>query len=898
MILLKADTESKTVFQRLIKTMGLNVVWNEVFIVINNNLILAGSGRSMMFHFDDKRLTTNIVDIPINEDAMQEMEGSRMLMNSLTLVLYAFGKWGAISGLTVEKDYAQLNQLFRSILKEIDVEPSFRNDNFRFFKEGVQITFEDVIQEILNLEEKGEAEKQEAEKGEEEKREYELGLWHNVKWVTETHAYEKAGEEERNQEKPRLGNNFYTVDYKCPGCGERLYMVLYPVNQEFLIETDEENVYIARAYTCSTCRRFYTPRPGKLLQEGDSYVLGFEEDVEAYGDYLELLGASGSREANYKFNEYEWERNRKDQPPEEPDPLCGDLDAMTTEELSELEEKLETGFYSEREVKKYNIEVDRRLGTRRQREEKIKGREVDPEEEQEFMEGNTSSKSPLLRDKEGKAEKQERAMEALRNFSYQSSDELKDMIAEGSRGGIQTEVKEEAIKDVKKGLNRRLIAKYDALLKNTEGMSLEQLTLLKSEIRGEQALGEEQISHYLEELEGVLYRKEEKTVRQKAEACKDKSYLEIDRVMGEIERGNSPEHVKESVLEFLREIRTNRGTREAEYLIAHLPVYLDEKQYRQFQEKLEQYQDINRRHYLDLLEKKRDLGEKQEISVLLKRAPKKTREDLLQICGQILEHGFAERNTAPFIEKINDKIYALDKAAIDKICPDLYDITFEQGLEAYEKIEAGIYLPELKENTLGILDKRLTKIKMDECEQLVAKLRNEVEKKIQDTSKLYFYEVREMKRSGRMEKALSTYAAARSKYEFPILICDGAFFPGGKEGFVVTPDHIYYNKLFSAGSIAILEVEGLAGTKFRSRNLGVYQRGGNCTRLPNPVKSGDRLSFSAVLNDFVDYLQEKPESRSISYMAEETHRVKCCYRCGYTYKGGNICPKCGSKANH
>lgn len=37
--------------------------------------------------------------------------------------------------------------------------------------------------------------------------------------------------------------------------------------------------------------------------------------------------------------------------------------------------------------------------------------------------------------------------------------------------------------------------------------------------------------------------------------------------------------------------------------------------------------------------------------------------------------------------------------------------------------------------------------------------------------------------------------------------------------------------------------------------------------------------------------------RSVEYLAEEKHPVKCCYRCGYVYEGGNICPKCGSRNN-
>jgi anaerobic ribonucleoside-triphosphate reductase len=51
------------------------------------------------------------------------------------------------------------------------------------------------------------------------------------------------------------------------------------------------------------------------------------------------------------------------------------------------------------------------------------------------------------------------------------------------------------------------------------------------------------------------------------------------------------------------------------------------------------------------------------------------------------------------------------------------------------------------------------------------------------------------------------------------------------------------------------------------------------------------------LDAFVTYLKEKPESRDVSYMARETHAVKCCYRCGFVYRDGDVCPKCGNRNN-
>ena len=50
------------------------------------------------------------------------------------MVLYAFGKWGNIKGLRVDKDYVRLNRLFAQILGEFQVESQYAPEHFRFYK--------------------------------------------------------------------------------------------------------------------------------------------------------------------------------------------------------------------------------------------------------------------------------------------------------------------------------------------------------------------------------------------------------------------------------------------------------------------------------------------------------------------------------------------------------------------------------------------------------------------------------------------------------------------------------------------------------------------------------------------------------------------------------------------
>ncbi len=81
------------------------------------------------------------------------------------------------------------------------------------------------------------------------------------------------------------------------------------------------------------------------------------------------------------------------------------------------------------------------------------------------------------------------------------------------------------------------------------------------------------------------------------------------------------------------------------------------------------------------------------------------------------------------------------------------------------------------------------------------------------------------------------------------------------------------------------------------KGIYVKRSSGEMKKLPCGVKAGELPVFAEALHEFVAYLKAKPESRSIDYLAKKDHAIKCCYRCGYRYQGGDVCPKCGSKAN-
>jgi len=353
MIVLKADKELNLTFQKLIKMMDAPVEWNGMFFVIGDYLILQGSVRSLFFNFDTKLVVTNIIELSAEDQKVVAVEEHPNVRDILNMVLYAFGKWGNIRGLRVDRDYVQLNRLFAQILGEFQVETQYGQEHFRFYKNKIRLTYEDVIESVLS------EEPEEILIPEEEEPQ---GLWHKLIWKKAASSFLMKDTTIAERRRNRIGNNFYLAGYLCPKCGSQLYMAVYPEGKEFQIETEEGAVRIARVYSCKKCCCMYTPRPKRLLVDGDVYKMDFERDETAYEDYQELLGRTGGRNVNTKYNEYvdkkmqmqvESAETAASQDEEaEITELIAHLPEVSEQELFRTMRKMEEGFYSDEGVRR------------------------------------------------------------------------------------------------------------------------------------------------------------------------------------------------------------------------------------------------------------------------------------------------------------------------------------------------------------------------------------------------------------------------------------------------------------------------------------------------------------------------------------------------------------------
>lgn len=1051
-LLIKANPELKNVFKRLIKTMDMPVTWNDILVVTNNYLILAGDVRSLVFNFDNTKIYTTILEIPPESAQLEPLPSDAFLNNVLNITIYAFGKWGSINGLKVDKDYKTLNTLFSQIFRPVSVEPEFSESNFRFYKSGMQITYEDAVisalkllRQELKLNDKqslitaeagddNEASSQGGPSGENDAKsrhrnsfdlddyenDYEIGLWHNLCWKKDTAHFTRSPISDSDSTKSRIGNNFYMTNYLCPKCEGRLYLGVYPVDKELLIETDEGRVFMTRTYACHNCNILYTPRPQKLLQEGDIYNLNFDSDRVAYEDYLDILGYRAERTTNPNFNEFESERNRKkdgeeasnktsseqsDQAQDDNTGSPGSPDSAPLSKMKSIKEKLSKGgsrFFSKNKNKKVtdsdNADVQdssvdeagaaavskvQNLEAQTQTDHPTVGHNLEsqysatqesPVQRPESKHPDTKlteTKRPEIQQPEtqrpGKQSSTSQASQPqsqpitqhnnvqipssastqaspssaqadappsriqIAQLSKKTTDELKAILSDLERKG-ETDAPEQRLSTqdanytaaVRTTLKAKLTAKYDARMNAMGNLSLKQLSDLKKQIEKETVLAEDKKEGYIKNINALLYKAEAKALEQKVELSKNKTYAEIEQIIKDVKNTDIPDELKQETLDKLNVVKSARANREAEYLLMHMPLHMDRKQLSAYLDKLDQYKEVDLTQYRAQIDHRMDMAEKEEISAMMKRGGKKDRNAWQNLYEELKGRDYKEENKAPFLEKIYDKIRQLDEDAIERICPSIVTLSFEEGLKAYEEISQGMFLPELKTDTLEMIKRRLTKLKTDESTQLMRKLKNDMDDKMPDYDGFYFYNAREEMKLAQgaqskyqdyddervnadadlererqaMFRAIDGYAAARGEYEYPLMVCDTSRARNGKEGFVLTPDHIFYHTFLKSGKIKILDINKVkSANRFFSKGIYIKHMGGGKEKLPNNVISDNWEIFAKILDDFATYLKEKPESRSIEYMAKEKHDVIHCYRCGYVYKNGSVCPKCGSKTN-
>lgn len=893
MIVLKADKELKLTFEKLISMLEVPVEWSGLFFCVGDYLILQGSVRSLFFNFETKKVLTNLIELEAKQDDIVQIEDYPRTKDVLNMVLYTFGKWGSVKGLKVEKDYKQLNSLFSRILGEFQVEPQYGPKNFHFFQNKIRLTYEDVIE--LSLKE----EQEELMPEQEETR----GLWHKLIWKKMKGSFSLVETTVEERRKNRIGNNFYIVGYLCPKCQKKLHMAIYPEQKEFRIETQEGDVLMTRVYTCSDCCRMYTPRPQQLLVDGDVYCMDFEKDITAYEDYLELLGRTAGRNVNTKYNEFA-DKSRQTPPPseeEQVEKILEQLPLLSDEELYRIMQKMEERYFSEENIQR----LERAIA---QREEKKKQRNSEPLE----AEKNTTYISNKQEQEPHNEEKQEKKRK-LGIFKLSKSEPETEKIQRTD--DIVKEKKEtqpKAAHEEKRAKETAVFQKKDIISKESTIQTTEVLaetgtpeqkktserryhanpdrhTAVKISKEQWRAAGrkKKEDSDYITARGAADSRMEKEQLKKAAHRSKEYDDFEWKK---ENEKEEPMRRVKESAF----------SQKKRNFAQQRMP-----RDYGTGVKELVSEQKTPEQLKNDLKKQQEDLAKLTRIQVRLNRQGK-TKEELKSLTEEMQKQDIEPQLLEPYLKQAEQEIRQIDQRELDAICQNTDELDFEDAKRAYEEIQDGDFLPELKYDALRELEKRMQKIKSDECELLVKKLMTAMEEnQVGQIPQFHFYPAKRVlqkqalpEETRMIDTAVSAYASGIAKFEYPVLVVDKSKDLSGKEGFLLTPEHIFYSAWLTSYYIPIMEIE-----RFEAQNglfgkaVFVFQKNGTKTKLPIPPELKEVEKMAQILQEFVWYLQEKPFSRKEAYLTEEKHETICCYRCGYIYKGGGTCPRCGYKQN-
>ena len=929
MIVLKSTAELHLVFNKLIKTLSVPVEWNGNFVISGNFLILPGKERSVIFNYDTRRVTTNLSDDKLSRKVPEPIKEGSGLINIFNLVLYAFGKWGALKGITVEKDYKKINTLVGAVFGAYGVSADYTEQHCFWYKDGTRITYEDVIQLAI------ESEHRQPES--EEDIEEETGLWHSTTWKLDNQSFifEKLPMAQRR--KGRIGHNFYKVGYACPHCGEKLYMASFSGREKPVIDTVEGRVQLARAFFCPSCVIFYTPLPEAGLEDEEVYYLDFDGDKTAGNDYMEMLGRLGTREVNGDFNKYV-------------DRVNDEGRTTTRQSLNGIDKGISDERRSLNGIDK-GIKDDRRSlngidkGIKDDR-RSLNGIDKGIKNDRRSLNGIDKGISDDRRSLNGIDKGISDDRMSLNGIDKGISDDRRSL------NGIDKGIKDDrrSLNGIDKGIkdDRRNLNGIDKGIKDDrrslngidKGISDDRRSLngidkgIKDDRRSLNGI-DKGISDDRRSLNGVRkFDDENEQISDKVSGNPDKEDIfdivhEKAAVMADID-GTGELHTyrkdashvwcKDAIKSSRRKLRIRRLA--VLFKSFSIVKWFRRKGYGKASEEnsdKEPYRNAERisapgavtasdgkAGYTMREEAESAPAQRRKLDELLEKTGNATRKDIVDLLDKVKAGHFDKTVQMEYAGKLQEDIAALDRRRIDEACKGYLDYNGEELEKLYSMIEEEEFLPEIKAAALDSVSGRLWKIRNEEAELLVKRIKKSLcENGVSENHALYFYPAMEIL-EGRadthvkdhLECAVDSYAPGLGKYEYPVIMEDTTGKQNGKRGMFITPDAIYYGNFYTYGHIMAENIERIGSyTGFMGRYVIVYLDDGSKIRLSSVIAKDELEAYAMTLNDFVIYLKQKPFSRKEKYLAKESHDVICCFRCGYVYKNMKECPKCGYKFN-
>ncbi|MDE7312594.1 MAG: hypothetical protein K2N87_13390, partial [Eubacterium sp.] len=384
----------------------------------------------------------------------------------------------------------------------------------------------------------------------------------------------------------------------------------------------------------------------------------------------------------------------------------------------------------------------------------------------------------------------------------------------------------------------------------------------------------------------------------------NRSYAFIQKEIRKIQEQELFEKTKKDLLERLNDLLVQYGIEEVKNIMEQVPKHVERSEYQELMEKLAPYEGIDLGPYREMLRQMRETLEIKEISNMLMQSEKRDRKDYMALLRRIEEQGFARENAAPYIERIVDWVSELDEERLKSLLTNVPSMDLETAASLYAMIEQESFLPPLRANALAVVAKRLEEISMAECAMLVRVFQKTMDSVIEKNPRHYFYPAEKiLKKTAKPEEtrlidsAAAAYAEKRGKFEHPIFMVDLSKESNGRDGMLLTAEHLFYSTRLNGYRIPVAEIQSVRITSgiLKNRALVAEEKNGIKHKLPYAVGDEELQAWAELLGKFVRYLQKRKAAGALAGLAVQGSEKAVCSRCGCVCKDQERCPECGKK---
>lgn len=382
----------------------------------------------------------------------------------------------------------------------------------------------------------------------------------------------------------------------------------------------------------------------------------------------------------------------------------------------------------------------------------------------------------------------------------------------------------------------------------------------------------------------------------------NRSYAFIQKEIRKVQEEELFDKTKKDLLERLNDLLVQYGIEEVKNIMEQVPKHVERSEYQELMEKLAPYEGIDLGPYKEMLRKMRETLEIKEISNMLMQAEKNDRKGYMSLLRRIEEQGFARENAAPYIERILDWVSELDEERLKSMLTNVSSMDLETAASVYAMIEQESFLPNLRENALAVIARRLEEISMAECAMLVRVFQKTMESVIKKNPRHYFYPAEKiMKKTATPEEtrmidsAAASYAQKRGRFEHPVFMVDVSKESNGRDGMLLTAEHLFYSTRMNGYRIPVTQIQSVRVTSglLKNRALVAEERNGVKHKLPYAVGEEELQAWAELLGKFVRYLQKRRASGSLAGIAMQDSEAAVCSRCGCVLNDQQTCPECG-----